>query len=107
MNPEYCKFADKGWKLSSTSRNSWLSKIYLCQFISEKIFGKSIDQDADSAHMAWLTDDDNAYYAWSDQMLAGKAHGSRYYPRGITSLLWLATGPGSILSQIDNALFGK
>jgi hypothetical protein len=106
MNPQYCKFADKGWKLSSTSRNSWLSKIYLCQFISEKIFGNSIDHEADSAHMSWLTDDDNAYYAWSDQMLAGKAHGSRYYPRGITSLLWLATSEESIFGQIDSALFG-
>jgi hypothetical protein len=35
-------------------------------------------------------DEDNAYYAWSDQMVAGKAHGSRYYPRGVTSALWLS-----------------
>ena len=29
-----CLFADGGWKLSSTSNNSWLSKIYLCQFVA-------------------------------------------------------------------------
>ena len=31
----------------------------------------------------------NAYFAWSDQMLAGVAVGSKYYPRGVTSALWL------------------
>ena len=105
MNKEICLFADNGWKLSSTSRNSWLSKIYLCQFISERILGKPIDAKADEAHMGWLLDEDNAYFAWSDQMLAGKAHGSRYYPRGVTNLLWLAHGEGDVLGQIDCALF--
>jgi len=37
-------------------------------------------------------DEENAYFAWSDQMLQGKAVGSRYYPRGVTSILWAATG---------------
>ena len=105
LKPEVCLFADGGWKLSSTSRNSWLSKIYLCQFISEVLLDKPQDAKADLAHLAWLMDEDNAYFAWSDQMLAGKAHGSRYYPRGVTSLLWLAKDPSDILGQIDSALF--
>lgn len=85
-----CKFEDGGWKLSSTSDNSWLSKIYLCQAIAEKILGFEPDHAADKAHVAWLRDPANAYFAWSDQMLAGKACGSRYYPRGVTSTLWLS-----------------
>ncbi|MBS1728464.1 MAG: beta-xylosidase [Armatimonadetes bacterium] len=101
-----CLFEDGGWKLSSTSRNSWLSKIYLCQFIAETILGKPADQRADQAHLSWLMDEDNAYFAWSDQMLAGKAHGSRYYPRGVTSLLWLATDSGQAIGQIESAIFG-
>lgn len=85
-----CKFDDGAWKLSSTSDNSWLSKIYLCQYVAERILGHAPDTKADRAHVGWLLDEDNAYYAWSDQMLAGKAVGSRYYPRGVTSVLWLA-----------------
>jgi xylan 1,4-beta-xylosidase len=90
LSPGVCKFPDGGWRLSSSSRNSWLSKIYLCQFVSESILGFGKDTCADAAHAAWLTRGENAYYAWSDQMLEGRAVGSRYYPRGVTSILWLA-----------------
>lgn len=90
--PGICKFPDDGWKLSSTSRNSWLSKIYLCQYVAERILGHAPDRDADAAHVRWLLDPENAYFAWSDQMLQGKAVGSRYYPRGVTSILWTAEG---------------
>lgn len=92
MRRGVCKFDDGGWKLSSTSQNSWLSKIYLCQFVSEQVLGFKKDEDADRAHRKWLESPKNAYFAWSDQMLAGKAVGSRYYPRGVTSILWLANG---------------
>jgi len=91
LQPGICLFADGGWKLSSTSKNSWLSKIYLCQFVAERVLGLQVDTVADGAHMAWLLEPENAYYAWSDQMLAGKAVGSRYYPRGVTAILWTAT----------------
>jgi hypothetical protein len=87
-----CLFADGGWRLSSTSHNSWLSKIYLCQFVARQILGVQSDiitARADAAHRGWLTDADNAYWAWSDQMVSGKAVGSRYYPRGVTAILWL------------------
>jgi xylan 1,4-beta-xylosidase len=89
MKPGVCKFEDGGWKLSSTSNNSWLSKIYLCQFVAEKILGYDQDKAADKAHVGWLQDTENIYFAWSDQMLSGKAVGSKYYPRGVTSFLWL------------------
>lgn len=95
--PGSCLFEDGGWKLSSTSNNSWLSKIYLCQFIARHILGLPWDGQgaaADAAHAAWLTSDSNAYWSWSDQMLAGVICGSRYYPRGVTAILWLDEQPG-------------
>lgn len=85
-----CKFPDGGWKLSSTNDNSWLSKIYLCQHVGREIFGLGADAVADDAHRSWLLDGENAYFAWSDQMVAGKARGSKYYPRGVTAWLWLS-----------------
>lgn len=87
-----CLFPDSGWKLSSTSNNSWLSKIYLCQFVARKILGMSWEdegQKADSAHVDWLMHPEESYHCWSDQMMAGVAVGSKYYPRGVTSILWL------------------
>ncbi|HEY5562320.1 MAG TPA: glycoside hydrolase family 52 protein [Clostridiaceae bacterium] len=87
-----CLFEDGGWKLSSTSNNSWLSKIYLCQFIARKILGidsDDITKNADKAHVTWLTDKDYSYWSWSDQILSGVITGSKYYPRGVTSILWL------------------
>jgi hypothetical protein len=87
-----CIFDDGGWKLSSTSNNSWLSKIYLCQFIARQILGLEWDEQgkaADAAHVAWLVHPEHSYYSWSDQILAGIIIGSKYYPRGVTSILWL------------------
>ena len=107
LRPGICVFEDGGWKLSSTSRNSWLSKIYLCQFVSEEIFGHEPDHLADQAHMGWLMDEANSYYAWSDQMLAGKVVGSRYYPRGVTSILWLAKDGKNPIDQIREVLLGR
>ena len=92
LTPGVCRFADGGWKLSSTNDNSWLSKIYLCQFVARALFDFAPDPAADEAHRGWLLDPDNSYFAWSDQMVAGKAKGSKYYPRGVTAWLWLREG---------------
>lgn len=85
-----CLFPDGGLRLSETSNNSWLSKIYLWQAICERVLHWQWPamEDADSAHRAWLQDPANALYAWSDQFMAGKVCGSRYYPRGVTAALW-------------------
>ena len=91
LKPGVCLFPDGAWKISSTSDNSWLSKIYLCQFIAEKILRcvpKSEMDLADDRHADWLLRDENIYFAWSDQMVSGIARGSKYYPRGVTSILW-------------------
>ena len=94
LQPGVCLFADGGWKISSTSENSWLSKVYLCQFIAEKVLGLAPKnggfESADKAHAAWLLAPGNTYWAWSDQIISGVAKGSKYYPRGVTSILWLA-----------------
>ncbi|MBA4494553.1 glycoside hydrolase family 52 protein [Paenactinomyces guangxiensis] len=87
-----CLFEDGGWKISSTSNNSWLSKIYLCQFVARKILGWKWDEKgarADSAHVKWLTHPALSVWSWSDQIISGKIAGSKYYPRGVTSILWL------------------
>ena len=89
LKPGICLFPDGGWKLSSTSENSWLSKVYLCQFVAENILGLKASDAADKAHANWLLNEKNHYFAWSDQILAGKAIGSKYYPRGVTSILWM------------------
>lgn len=92
LKPGVCLFPDGGWKLSSTSINSWLSKIYLCQHVARQAFGIGRDKSgekADAAHAGWLLHPENVYWSWSDQIHAGVAMGSKYYPRGVTSWLWL------------------
>jgi hypothetical protein len=87
-----CLFEDGGWKISSTSDNSFLSKIYLCQFVARRIFGLPWGEDgarADAVHVRWLTDPELSYWSYSDQIVAGRIRGSKYYPRGVTSILWL------------------
>ncbi|MEO7036976.1 MAG: glycoside hydrolase family 52 protein [Polyangiaceae bacterium] len=88
LQPDLCLFPDGGWKLSSTSDNSWLSKIFLCQFVAERVFGVRASPQSHAAHARWqqLGAKD---WAMSDQCVAGIAQGSKYYPRGVTSILWL------------------
>jgi len=102
LKPGTCLFGDGGWKLSSTSDNSWLSKIYLCQFIAREILcmdGPRVTADPDKAHVDWLLHPEQCYWAWSDQIVAGVAGGSKYYPRGVTAILWLEESP-----ETDGAL---
>ncbi|MDO7905319.1 glycoside hydrolase family 52 protein [Paenibacillus sp. JX-17] len=90
--PGVCLFDDGGWKLSSTSNNSWLSKIYLSQFIARTILDLPWDERgaaADKAHAEWLLHPELSYWCWSDQILAGHIGGSKYYPRGVTAILWM------------------
>lgn len=99
-----CVFDDGGWKLSSTSDNSWLSKVYISQFVWRRILGLPWDaggRQADAAHVKWLTGtkappassysgtNGADYWCWCDQFISGAATYSRYYPRGVTGALWL------------------
>ena len=93
LKPGICLFDNDVWKMSSTSVNSWPSKIYLCQFVARKILGLSGDiysSKADKAHVSrLLLPQENAYWAAADQIIDGKSLGSRYYPRLVTCILWL------------------
>ncbi len=88
-------FADGGIKLSSTSNNSWMSKISIFMHVTRKVF--HLDQDpgvaqvfraADAAHVKWQTEG-SSYWACCDQIVSGEGKASRYYPRIITSALWM------------------
>lgn len=80
-----------GWKLSSTSNNTWLSKIFLNQFVAAQILG--IDQDLvrkDREHAKWVFGN-ASIYGMVDQVDSadGRDLGSRNYPRLVTAVLWL------------------
>lgn len=93
LAPGTCLDAQSGgWKLSSTSRNTWLSKIFLNQYVAEKVLGFVGDERTrrDSVHALWLRQG-SAGFAATDQVDStnGKDLGSRLYPRLVTSVLWL------------------
>ncbi len=88
-------FADDGIKLSSTSNNSWMSKISIFMHVTRRVF--HLDEDpkvvevfrkADAAHVKWQTEG-SSYWACCDQIVSGEGKASRYYPRIITSALWM------------------
>ncbi|HRU03488.1 MAG TPA: glycoside hydrolase family 52 protein [Rectinema sp.] len=84
-----------GWKLSSTSNNTWLSKIFLNQYVAEHILGICDDRvSRDAIHASWLKTG-SADFAATDQVdsASGKDLGSRLYPRLVTSILWLGSIP--------------
>ena len=88
LEPGLCLFPDGGWKLSSTSDNSWPSKIFICQHVAERVFGIRPHTDSHAAHASWQQLG-CADWAMTDQCFAGIGKGSKYYPRGVTSFLWL------------------
>ena len=92
LKPGVCLFEDDGWKMSSTSINSWQSKIFLCQHVARKILGFDFGEEEikhDRAHADWWRIG-AAPYAVIDQILEGKTSGGGcIYPRGVTNILWL------------------
>ena len=95
MKPGRCLFDDGGWRLSASSINSWMSKICLCQYISETILGVRLDgqviKEADEAHVNWWTNV-TRYCPGIDQIFWGKNFDDIkgfHYPRAITAILYL------------------
>jgi len=88
-------FADGGIKLSSTSNNSWMSKIAILQYVCREVLefeteNQEISQlldRSDAAHADWQMA--GGFWACSDQFVSGVAKGSRYYPRLVTTALFL------------------
>ena len=88
LTPGRCLFPDGGWKLSSTSNNSWPSKIFICQHVAERVFELPPESGSHAAHASWQQLG-CADWAMTDQCFAGIGKGSKYYPRGVTAFLWL------------------
>jgi hypothetical protein len=79
------------WKMSSTSENSWFSKVAVCQFVARQVLGFDFGDEGlvhDRAHADWQRIG-SAEWAMSDQLINGIAKGSKYYPRGVSDILWL------------------
>jgi hypothetical protein len=104
-------FPDGGIRLSSTSNNSWMSKIAIFQHVARHVLHLDADarvavflERSDATHVKWQTDG-SAFWACSDQIVSGVAKGSRYYPRVITTALWLNKDPGPVeRAQTQTAL---
>jgi hypothetical protein len=85
-----------GWKLSSSTTNTWQSKVYLCQYEAEKVLGitgNTVNGTVDQIHATFQMDQ-APYQGWSDQFDSRDtvlASQSLHYPRGITSVLWWLT----------------
>lgn len=95
LSPGVCIDAESGgWKISSTSTNTWMSKIAMCQFVAEDVLGFEFEdaREWDRAHVRWQQEG-CADWAFTDQVRStdGAPLGSRYYPRGVSAILWLHT----------------
>ncbi|MFI3168670.1 MAG: glycoside hydrolase family 52 protein [Faecalibacterium sp.] len=93
VNSGLCLFPDGGWRLSESSNNSWISKIFLCQFIAEEILGAKVDMpSADSAHAHWWQVG-CATNPGIDQIFDGtQSERGFHYPRCVTSILFMPKG---------------
>lgn len=95
LKPGVCLDEKTGaWKISSTSTNTWFSKIALSQYVVRRLFPETLSQKAlaaDRVHARWQQSPRCGEFAMCDQIRSdtGIACGSRYYPRGVTSVLWL------------------
>lgn len=83
-----------GWKMSSTSTNTWFSKIAIAQHVVRQLFPETLSKAAlaaDRVHADWQRRPGCGEHAMCDQINSetGVVCGSRYYPRGVTTILWL------------------
>lgn len=81
-----------GWKLSSTSKNTWNSKIFLCQYVIKEILQMNFEgeEEWDRVHAQWQQVSCSVDGA-TDQVNSdtGTPRGSRLYPRLVTNILWM------------------
>jgi hypothetical protein len=83
-----------GWKLSSSAFNTWMSKIFVCQYVAGELFADALTPEAasaDAAHVAWQLSPITRTLNFCDQIHSetGDPFGSRNYPRGVTAWLWM------------------
>jgi hypothetical protein len=106
--PGVCVDAETGaWNLSSSSKTTWVSKVYLNQYVTEQVLGLKNDvtgKTADEANYAYEVLGAPAV-GWTDQFYTSThvAYGCRHYPRGVTSALWwlwpLPSSPSALTSR--------
>ncbi len=95
LQPGVCLDAESGaWKISSTSSNTWFSKIALAQHVVRRLFPETLNdaaRAADAVHAKMQQSEPLGRYAMVDQVhsATGVSIGSRYYPRIVTACLWL------------------
>ncbi len=96
LQPGICLDATSGaWKMSSTSTNTWFSKTALAQHVIRQLFPEALNdaaRAADRVHADWQRTPGCGANAMCDQIRSdtGISCGSRFYPRGVTSFLWLS-----------------
>jgi len=88
LRPGICLSPEGAWRLSSSSSMTWMSKTFLCQAVTEQVFGLSCDTQADALHARWQREG-MGIWGFVDQIVDGHDVGSRLYPRGVTAWLWL------------------
>ena len=95
LQPGVClDAASGGWKMSSTSTNTWFSKTAIAQHVVRRLFPDVITpaaREGDRVHAQWQRTPGCGVDAMCDQIRSdtGVTCGSRYYPRGVTAWLWL------------------
>jgi hypothetical protein len=83
-----------GWKMSSASTNTWFSKIATAQHVIRRLFPEVTNaaaRAADRVHANRQRRPGCGRNAMCDQIRSdtGVSCGSRYYPRGVTTILWM------------------
>jgi len=92
LREDTCLFADGGWRITSRSDNTFPAKTYVCQFIAREILQLGlglVGARADDAHAAWQLHPELSIHCWSEQVKSGLIFAAKYYPRGVSSQIWL------------------
>jgi xylan 1,4-beta-xylosidase len=92
LRDDTCIYPDGGWRITSSNSNTFPAKVYVCQFVAREILGMSlgaVGARADEAHAQWQLHPEHSAHCWTEQVDNGIAHTAKYYPRGVSSNIWL------------------
>lgn len=93
MRTDTCIAKDGSWRITSSNANTFPAKIYVCQFVADRILRLPVEATSrtnDAANVAAITHPEHSYWCWSEQIKDGIVYAAKYYPRGVTSNIWLA-----------------
>jgi len=92
MRSDTCIAQDGSWRITSSNANTFPAKIYVCQFVAERILHLPVTEASrvnDQANVAAITHPEHSVWCWSEQIKDGIVYAAKYYPRGVTSNIWL------------------